>query len=492
MAIALCALLLYYLSGSNRFEYADALYLPVLLKDIFSQGGAFADWYLTPAPYFFPDYAIFLMAYFLGKSIYWQIILFTIFQCLALFWALYYLACQIDKSISVVYSAFTTTGLIWLAIAVDQPFIFLLSSAHHYGAFLSTVIMLGLWLQYLACTNTKTSIVTLILASILAFLSALSDNLFIVQSLLPLLLVCIVYHVRNCGWTFKKFPSAIAFPVVFGIIGSISYPLMVTHQTRYLGLFGVSQTPQNLKDLLAIAIQIASKSVVLDVAIILFIIFLIYLAISWHKNKPIDLLKGRLLWVAFFSGCSMSVTLFSVALIKNVPVTERYLISFYAWPIIVVGLFFASYYRPKTLNVMVLASLMLSISLLTGSIAQSKRLGITWDNYSEDQDCIDRALTGKSLENGISQYWDAKSVQALSHLNLRLAQHFEDLSEHRWITSSRYFQPAYDFVIISEDAKSPYKISREKVIAINGLPKQEYACGNRSVLVYGKNQVRVK
>jgi hypothetical protein len=37
---------------------SDALYLPTLFKDVFQHGGSIQDWYLTPAPYFLPDYPL--------------------------------------------------------------------------------------------------------------------------------------------------------------------------------------------------------------------------------------------------------------------------------------------------------------------------------------------------------------------------------------------------------------------------------------------------
>ena len=53
--------------AQNRLFDSDALYLPTLFSDIFANNGQIKDWFLTPAPYFFPDFPMFFSV-LLGRS----------------------------------------------------------------------------------------------------------------------------------------------------------------------------------------------------------------------------------------------------------------------------------------------------------------------------------------------------------------------------------------------------------------------------------------
>ena len=122
--------------------------------------------------------------------------------------------------------------------------------------------------------------------------------------------------------------------------------------------------------------------------------------------------------------------------------------------------------------------------------------------YPQQMACIDDALEAEGLRNGVAQYWDAKALQAVSRLDLRMAQYSRGLGEMRWMTSASFFRDFYDFAIVAEDQAMPffisgelpmeYKLSAEQLIAMNGPPKRVVACGNRSVYVYGHDALRVK
>jgi hypothetical protein len=118
--------------------------------------------------------------------------------------------------------------------------------------------------------------------------------------------------------------------------------------------------------------------------------------------------------------------------------------------------------------------------------------GIKEKYYPGDMACIDDVLEKENINNGIAQYWDAKHIQNLSRLKLNIAQYFDNLSEMHWITSKKYFKPAYDFAIITEAAHPPFKLSLDALTSINGKPKLIKACGSRTVYIYGKDQMRVR
>lgn len=118
--------------------------------------------------------------------------------------------------------------------------------------------------------------------------------------------------------------------------------------------------------------------------------------------------------------------------------------------------------------------------------------GLSFDFYPEQISCIDNAIDQRGLRNGIAQYWDAKYIQAFSKLKINLAQYIENLEEHRWVTSNKFYKKNYDFSIISENAKPPYKISSQKLAEINGEPGSAVICGDKKILIYGQGKLRVR
>ena len=80
---ALGALLLIFRAGhpvQAHLIHSDALYLPVLFDDLLRHGGRFADWFLTPAPYFFPDMPMYWLAWLASDSVFGQTTAFALLQ----------------------------------------------------------------------------------------------------------------------------------------------------------------------------------------------------------------------------------------------------------------------------------------------------------------------------------------------------------------------------------------------------------------------------
>ena len=191
--VLLCAslvnIIVFYRGGHSfqgyLIENSDLLYLPTLFSDLISKGGSISDWFLTPAPYFFPDYPVYLIAYILGSDTYSRIAMFSIAQTVLTFCAIWLLARQVSKSDALIQAVTITIGLIWLALNAGEPFVIVLASASHYGSFISAIILAALWIQYETSHEQTRKGVLLSIICILAFLATLSDNFFIVQFIAP-------------------------------------------------------------------------------------------------------------------------------------------------------------------------------------------------------------------------------------------------------------------------------------------------------------------
>jgi hypothetical protein len=178
-----------YLAGHSFRAYvienSDLLYLPALFSDVFGKGGRLSDWFLTPAPYFFPDYLLYFLAYVLGVGTYIRIAIFAVVQIGATLCVMWLLTRRLSPSHAFVAAVTITIALVWLALRASEPFVILLASASHYGTFLSSILFAALWIQYESSSASREKRLLLVAICILVFLATLSDNLFVVQADLP-------------------------------------------------------------------------------------------------------------------------------------------------------------------------------------------------------------------------------------------------------------------------------------------------------------------
>lgn len=60
--------------------YGDTLYIPAVFRDIFLNDGSFSDWYFAPAPYFFPDMALYFLIKAIIGSTYFSALFYALLQ----------------------------------------------------------------------------------------------------------------------------------------------------------------------------------------------------------------------------------------------------------------------------------------------------------------------------------------------------------------------------------------------------------------------------
>lgn len=489
--ITLANILLHYLAGSpiqaNLFN-ADALYLPTLFSDLFSNGGSLKDWFLTPAPYFFPDYPIFLFAYLAWPTAYGQIIIFSLIQTLLTFLALRFLAQQVHSTAPLLIAATVSTLLVGLALKAGEPFALILNSAYHYGIFFVSIIFLALYIKSDEAKEQAASWANYLGLALLAFASTLSDNLFLVQTVAPLCMTHLLIQMIEHDFSLrrKRLPIIVA---VSSILGSVSYGLVIENHTRPSIDIKPSSLMANLNEMSELIISILSNNPAYGVVFILYAGIALYILtrslISGRKITPLD-------FAVIFSLASLCTTLGAIAL-TDLVITSRYLIPTLSWPIIIVTLLSNRYYPGKSTRYIILSASMFVVISISGDAYQlTKKNGLNHDFYPSEISCIDNHLAPLGLSYGISQYWDAKPIQLLSQTNLNIAQYLENLDEMHWITSGRYFRNYYDFAIFSEDSVPPNKLPSDILTRINGTPNRIVHCGRKSIHIYNKGGLRTK
>ena len=492
LALSMANIVVQYISGSSIQGHlfdSDALYLPTLFSDLLSNNGQLKEWFLTPAPCFFPDYPMFLLAYLVGPTPYSQIIAFALIQAALTFFAIWLIARVTINVNSFIAASTALVILIWLALSAGEPFALIFYSAFHYGAFLSAILLVSLWIKLNNEEKSRRKALHLFLIAIISYATTLSDNLFLVQFVAPLIATqALISIIMERDFAFKnKIPLLIL--AICSLLGSISYKWVVENQTRYPANIGIDKLSSNLKDIY----ELLHSATIGNPAFVL--IILLYIGIVLHSF--VLLMRGekesaKLSWLAIFSFLSLCATIGAVSLVTSLSITSRYLIPALSWPVIVVLIFLSYRLRDRFFYLAIPISLLILASMSWSSYHFIMGNGIKNQYYPEEISCIDNALEKENLRNGIAQYWDAKYLQNFSRLNLNVAQHYDNLGEMYWITSKQYFKQAYDFAIISKNAAPPYKISFDVLTRINGAPKVAKTCGSKLVLIYGKDKMRVR
>jgi hypothetical protein len=493
IAVALASFGLAYRAGHPFQTYlfhSDALYLPTVFADLFSKGGHFSDWYLTPAPYLFPDFALYLIAYLVGNGPFEQILLFALLQIALVTVALYFIVKASSERYHWATTSLIVVALIWLSVNASEPYVELVTSAYHFGAFLSSLAFVALWL-HLQQHNENEAARSRILATmcLVAFATSLSDNIFLVQTIVPFV-ACSILLWWTMGTAILRrliVPGAV---LLASALGSFSYRFIVTYSTRYPTALGWAQLRSNIHDLVAILGKLFTAFPLLGLVFLAYLALGIACCVALVRKRTFFGMPSALNTLILFSMLSMAATVAAVLLVTNLPTSPRYLISVLIWPIVVVVLATQHLVGPKFFWPGTYAASLLALSLLAMSLRLPQPASSGY--YPEEIACIDKALAGKSLHNGIAQYWDAKRTQMLSHQPLTLAQYVGDLTQQKWITSERYYRDTYDFAIIAEDGGSQYKLPVDMLTTINGKPAETASCGNRTVLIYGPDKLRIR
>jgi hypothetical protein len=471
--------------------HSDALYLPVLFDDLAHNGGRIADWFLTPAPYFFPDMPLYGLAWLAGGGVSGQAIAFALLQTALGACALYLLARQALSHGRLPAAAALSVLFIWLGLHTDDPFVRLFASAHHYGAFIASLLLCRLWLSQDAGPDRRRLPYGVAALVALTFLMTLSDALFLAHTVLPLLAMAWLF--RHGAPPATRPRRALLLLLGPALAGMLAYRHVVAHPTRYPTRLGVSRLADNLGEMGNIAAALFGGRPLLAAAVLLSLALGAACLLACRHRRPLPGLPRPLQLLAAFATLSFLATVGAMLLSKNIQPVPRYLIGALSWPLVsgVFALVHLLGERARHAG----AALSLALSLLASVLL----VGEAWPMraadgtghyyYPEQVACIDSALAQAGARHGMAQYWDAKRLQALSRQRLTLAQYTGELERMEWITSEHFYRSTYDFAIVAEQEPAPFKLSRARLAALGGEPLKTVACGDRTVLLYGTGRL---
>jgi len=483
--------------------HSDALYLPVLFEDILRRGGSLGDWFLTPAPYFFPDFPLYLLAWLGGAGIASQLTAFALLQTLCLAGALQLVLRRLVPAASLAATAALTALFILLGLHADDPFVRLFSSAHHYGAFLAALLLGALWLALDTDAGTKRKHQHALAAAvaILVFLTTLSDALFLVQAVAPL--AAAAWLSGRSGALGPRSASSSApgasplrrialLLVLPALLAMLSYRFVVAHPTRYPSRLGLSRLAANAEELGTICATLFGPRPLLAAALLCTLLAgaaCAFACLRPHRPVLAWLARPPLL-ILVFATCSTLATAAVMLLSTNVQPVPRYLIAPLSW-LLVAGAALLARLLGRHFGAAALALALLFAGLLGHEAWRLRGAGNSAQYFYPPQiACIDAALAAGGASHGIAQYWDAKRLQGLSRQDLTLAQYTGDLARMDWITSQRFYRERYDFAILAPAEAPAFRLPLQQLTAINGPALRTVHCGDRSVLLFGKGRLR--
>lgn len=490
--VALCALAVTLHAGhpvQAHLVHSDALYLPVLFQDLLRHGGSLGDWFLTPAPYFFPDFPLYLLAWLGGAGVFEQTTLFALLQTVLAAIALFLLARRALPGAHWPATAALTTLFVWLGLHVDDPFVRLFSSAHHYGAFVAALLLLALWLGLDGGQEGRRGRRAGTAVVLLAFLTTLSDALFLVQAVMPLLAAALLCRQGAVPATAPRRAALLLFAPA--LLAMVSYRFVVAHPTRFPARLGFKNLSANLDEFGKILVALLGPRPLLAAVLLLALLAGLACTVACLRRKALFDLPRPLQLLLVFATLSCAATVVVMLLSTSVQPAPRYLITALS-SLLVSGVFALAWLAGPRLR-FALPGLALVFAGLLAADAWRVRDQRATDTYfyPEQVACIDRALAASGARHGIAQYWDAKRVQGLSRRDLTIAQYTGTLAPMEWITSQRFYGAGYDFAIIADQEAAEFRLPRAPLTALNGEPLQSVACGDRSVLLFGPGRLRI-
>ncbi|WP_166106389.1 hypothetical protein [Duganella aceris] len=471
------------------FFSSDALYLPTLYDNVIEQGGRLKRWYLTPAPYFFPDWPLYFGLRWLAGTTFHAMAALMAVQALAL-WGLAALLARRAMAWTPALAGATLATVAVCAAAAGGafPYAYVMLGSYHFGTFLLVLAGLLMLLPLLAerpVTRGAQAGLALLVA-----VTVLSDRLYGLQFVLPSLGLLVLMRARVPHW--RRLCAALLAGCVAGVL-LYKFKLLVPNSVSMPWKLAPARLGVNLGDLLAMFDTLRAQCAPLAWYCALYYALLLTLAPGTLLNRGRWRLAGlEAAWLGMFSLCGTAGLLLVMA-ISSAPATTRYLIPAALLPLVLGPLLLAAQwprraaahgYLPLTL------AALLALWPLAGKVAASGPLRQAY--YPETVACVDRVLALYSLQHGYGGYWDAGWLAMHSRQRPTVAPVKADLAPLKWITTLDNFRDNYDFALVAADAADGERPQPSLVTARSGAPQAAVTCGPLQVLAYPSGGLRLQ
>lgn len=475
------------------FFNADALHLPALYRDILLQHGNFSDWWLPRAPFIFPDWLIYFIANSIFSKIYFALIMTACLQIILTFLLTTLLGCQLlPRSTAIFCAGLSIFTLCWLALSHDT-FRYMLITVFHYGSFLN--LLLTLWLMVNLLYNPpghRHHRGWVIALFIITSCAELSDNLYIGQTILPLIATLFwLAYTRTLKWKIvARYTIILLFSVIFS---RILFHLFIPHPISS----GIHLSFLVLLDNLRNDTQLIKQFMTTEplIAILCSGGWLMLLTLFAYQNiKKIHWNITQNFYLTFTCTIFFGLTLIKLLAVSAAP--DRYFIPIFFLPILALPIL--GYFLLKNKKLLTRVTLIV-LGIFLYQINQ--QLSFSWshghfqsDYYPKEIQCLDQVFQQHHLHHGISQYWDATYFSLLAKNSVEIASVSNTLNNYYWASTKRWYHAGYDFALINNQTNiiDDTQLNETWLRKINGNPIFTKQCGHLHILVYPTNYLHTQ
>jgi len=494
---AACSLYLFVTGLSPEIFFdSDLLYLPSLYRDLFIDGYSLAGWSLTPAPYYFPDMVLYFLLRFITGDFLNATLVYAIIQPIILIYAFRFLLKQFLGGLSIIDEAIILLAFITLFSAIGTwDFLkYVLLPSMHTGSLIMSIVSLALFIRFIV----KPSLPGIIVIFALCMATAVSDMIFLVYFVLPVVLTFIpIRYLSNHLPSLDNAAKAL-FASITGSVTGLAVYYATTPNRGIAHKYMITDTKSAFESLYIFLNDIISglnpANFFYLILILLWISISLYLVYSIIKNKKSMEENQRLIFLFFtvFLLAQSLITLSAVLITGNYssPVGFRYLLPLTVMPLL--GMYaYLSYYLSKWNPQLYFKKVLLSIVLITSCIVftinlagHTKQKSFT-DYYPELVEYLDNNSGKYGLSYGLSDYWHAKLITMFSRKNLRVNQVQYDLQEVYWINNREWYEYTddgrYKFNFIITD-----RLPKDKLLEKFGSPGEVLITGRSEIWIYLK------
>lgn len=454
----------------NIFFNSDELFMIDIFNSL-SNGANLKDWYLTTVPFYFPDYIIFAIAYFITPLAYWNALVFSLIQILIVVFLLYLLLKNFFDS-AFAFTIAAVSVFVWCILSIQlvifQP---ILLSVFHFGTVINTLIFSIVLVKSCDKTSIKENSIYSIILFLLAFIATISDLWFLIWCIIPLAL--------SAAYTRHKIYCVMIVIGAFGaLIGLLLSKYAVYHNVTLpvrIQVFYLGELSKKIFYLI--------KFIYNNWYITILVIFCgMCISVSYAKIKYTFYPSGLVI-INYIR--MLPVIFVPMILVHQLDYNLRYILPLAYFNICLVFTYLIVVYGRSVLNILLFFSLLFVFYLGI----QDK-----YDTfYPDDIRCIDDSLTGSNIKNGIATYWIARRFNYLTRTDTHIIQFDGETGKHKlWQDYIYNDESSYDFLIYDKLKVDEANTINETIVRKkNGAPEKMVDCGVNSLMIYKPHQITI-
>jgi hypothetical protein len=456
---------------------ADTLYLPSIYRDLFVDGSGFRGWHLNASPNFFPDMVIYFVIMAILKAPALTCFVFSLVQFGIVMVLIDWLIRVWDPDAGIEVRILTGLMMVlWMLspLTGEYPLIpyQLIAPSFHCGVFINSLLVMNTGRLYLRGGRPA----LLVLTGILTLLAVVSDRLFLVGALFPMVVVALLPGARE-----SRGPrNWLLLAVLLGssAAGMMAFRWIVKGGALHVigtgwKMFNFGNAGNSLRNL---AVHLGS--VILEEPLQRWIIIM---AILFFVTAPLFLLRSaraylnREMELQHQQPCQLVLLLFaaSMAVLLTPVINGSYLgpaLVRYNFPALVLGdvgficlsvliLRNARFFKPVIRWISYASVILLLVVMASTGIRNDIPGGIGKFNgyYPERARVIDSLKEAHGLKYGLAGYWAAKPSTLFSKKGMRIyAIHQETLRPNYHVTNENWFHdggkgsyadPVFNFIV---------------------------------------------